>query len=147
MGGIIDRATVSLRIFGPELDPDEITYLLGCNPSHAHRAGEVVTTPSGRRRIERQGSWHLSTGESTATEIADQVSLLLSHVTVDLRVWHDITSRYQADVFCGLFLDGWNRGFTLPPSLLQQLGARHLAIGFDMYAPVDSWDSFVKQSE
>ena len=95
----------------------------------------------------RKGFWHLSTGESAPIDIVEQISHLLSQATSDLHVWKHITTHYQADIFCGLFLDGWNRGFTLPPDLLRKLGERDLAIGFDIYAPVDSWDSYADQSE
>jgi len=47
---------------------------------------------------------------------------------------------FDGDVFCGLLLDGWNRGFELSPDLLIKLANRNLRIGFDIYAPVDSWD-------
>ncbi len=140
MGGTIDRATVSLRIFGQDLEPDELTQLLGCHPSEAHRAGDVVTTVSGRTRVIRQGSWLLNTNESRRCEIAEQIADLLRQLTANLQVWQHITTQFQADIFCGLFLDGWNRGFTLPPEVMRQLSERQLAISCDIYTPADTWD-------
>jgi hypothetical protein len=38
-GGPIDDAAVSLKIYGDDLDPDQITGLLGVAPTHSHRLG------------------------------------------------------------------------------------------------------------
>lgn len=45
VGGPVDRVTVSLRVFGDDLDPVEVTTLLGCQPTEARRRGEVIPTP------------------------------------------------------------------------------------------------------
>jgi len=38
------------------------------------------------------------------------------------------------DIFCGVFLDDWNRGFDLPPQVLKMLSDRGITIGFDIYS-------------
>ena len=35
-GGKVDEATVSIRFFGDDLIPDELTKLLGCQPTEAY---------------------------------------------------------------------------------------------------------------
>jgi hypothetical protein len=38
-GGEVDKTSVSLRFFGDTLDPDEISNLLDCRPTHSYRSG------------------------------------------------------------------------------------------------------------
>ena len=53
----LNRTVASLRIFGDDLDPDEVTRLLGKRPDASERRGETVRAPSGRERVLRRGSW------------------------------------------------------------------------------------------
>jgi hypothetical protein len=53
----------------------------------------------------------------------------------DLTTWRTLTSRFSADVFCGLFMDQSNEGFSLGAETLRMLADRGLEIGFDVYDP------------
>jgi Domain of unknown function (DUF4279) len=132
----IDRSTISLRIFGRHLDPDTITSRLGYPPTAAARTGEQQVTSRGEIRTVREGYWRLESGPSDAVPIEVKVRSLLNRLTDDLAVWQDLTQQYRVDIFCGLFMDVSNEGFSLPPDLTQLLGERHLSIGFDIYGPV-----------
>jgi ribosomal protein L19 len=52
-----------------------------------------------------------------------------------LAVWKKIVAGYRIDLFCGLYLERSNRGITLAPKTLSELGARGIELGFDIYAP------------
>lgn len=133
-GGPVDSASVSLRIVGQDLDPLEISMLLGCEPTEAARTGDTLTRPNGRTRLVSKGFWRLRS-ERQATDLADQIESLLAKLTKDIAVWQSLTERFDVDLFCGLFLDATNRGVSLPAHLLTALGERRLRIGFDIYAP------------
>ena len=138
VGGPIDRCKVSLRIIGDDLDPDQISSLLECEPSSKTRKGEIVADDgTGRQRISPFGSWRLESTESEQVDLEEQVLKLLSRVIEDPEVWLRLTNQYKVDLFCGVFLDegSWNRGFSLSPGVLKELAERNLEIGFDIYAP------------
>ena len=135
----IDRSSVSIRFIGENLDPDELTRALGYPPAESIRP-KFHTITRGSKSQPPKGIWSVSYGESDGTDLEVKIEFLLGKLTSDLTVWNDITSKCDGDVFCGLFLDGWNRGFELSPDLLIKLANRNLRIGFDIYAPVDSWD-------
>ena len=42
---------------------------------------------------------------------------------------------YRVDLFCGLFLERPNRGVTLMPKTMTEIGVRGIKLGFDIYAP------------
>lgn len=133
-GGPVDSASVSLRIVGHDVEPTQISTLLGCESTEAARTGDVLTRPDGRTRSVSKGFWCLRS-DRQATDLADQIESLLAKLTSDLTVWRSLTDRFDVDLFCGLFLETTNRGIELPAHLLSALGERHLRIGFDIYAP------------
>src|SRR4051812_48271034 len=88
-GGPVDEAKVTLRLYGDELDPSDVTRLLGCSPTQSARTGETITNSSGVARTVRQGFWRLSSGRSDI-DIEDQIAILLTQLTSDLSVWGDL---------------------------------------------------------
>ena len=133
IGGPIDRVVVTLRLYGESLDPDEVTKMLGCQPTFAIRRGEVF--PRGRyRRFATTGMWHLHGDRPENEDLEVQVQFLLGRVTRDESVWEDLAQRFRIDMNCGVFLGAWNRGFELSVPLLTELSRRRLMIGFDVYS-------------
>jgi hypothetical protein len=131
-GGEIDRVSVSLRVAGEDLNPEFVSQLLGVTPTFAARKGE--RRKSGERDlVQRTGVWFLELPESSEWELADALTELLARLPGPGAVWDALAERYTLDMFCGVFLNSWNRGFALPPTLLQALGERHLEFGVDIY--------------
>lgn len=132
VGGPVDEVRVALRVMGDDLDPDEVSRLLGCQPTMARRKGEVVPGKV-RDRVWQSGIWTLGRTTRRAA-IEEEVRLLLAAVTDDLGAWRELCRRFRMDVFCGVFMEDWNRGFELSPATMKLLSERGLAIGFDIYA-------------
>jgi hypothetical protein len=138
IGGLVDRVTVSLRVFGDELNPEEVSRLLGCQPTKCRVKGEVIAgRHSGLRREARTGSWVLDSDDARSVRLDEQIVNLLARVTRDLAAWEEITERYKADLFCGLFLEEENRACRLSAEVLHRLAERGLSIGFDIYVVFD----------
>ena len=134
MGGPVDDFTATLRVFGDDLDPDEVTRALGVPPTASHRKGELHEPAPGRAYPRKHGSWRLASARD-APSLEAAVAGLLDILTPDLARWRDLTSRFTVDVFCGVFLRESNRGFELSPALARALADRHLTIGIDIYGP------------
>jgi hypothetical protein len=131
-GGPIDRACVSLRVFGESLVPDEVTQLLGCQPTESRCKGDVI--PDKRyHRVAKTGSWRLEGALAATTDIGEQLIALLAAVTSDLEVWNRLTAEFDVDIFCGVFLNVSNRGFSLTPQVSRMLSDRGIEVGFDIY--------------
>jgi hypothetical protein len=134
-GGAIDQCSVSLRFFGEDLDPDELTQRLGVQPSVAYRKGDIFR---GKRydRIYKTGSWRLQTEKSDIC-LEEQINLLFDKLPSDLEIWENLGSRFQADLFCGLWLKRWNRCLDFEVATLQRMAERRLSIGLDIYVSYD----------
>jgi len=72
--------------------------------------------------------------ENEDTPFDDQVHALLQLMSPDLDVWRQLTSRFRADIFVGVFLKTGNEGLNVSPETMRQLGARGIEIDFDIYA-------------
>lgn len=123
--------TASLRVFGDDLDPQEVTTLLGAEPTSAIRKGE----PRRSGAVARTSGWVLRVADRQPGDLEAQVIELLSRLTDDLDVWRRLSGRYDVSIFCGLFMDLGNEGLDFSPETLAALGVRGIAIGFDIYDP------------
>ncbi len=133
VGGDVDRITLSVRVAGDQLDPDEVTRALGAAPTFAARKGE--RRPSGGREvIQRTGVWFVEfQGAPVEWTLDEAIAALLDRLPADMAVWDELAAKYELDLFCGLHLGAWNRGFALPPGLLHRLAERHLELDVDIY--------------
>ncbi len=142
----INRSRASLRVFGDDLVPDEVSLLLGASPSQGYRKGDTRTF-SGRQTLRRTGMWLLVADERVPEDINGQVDELLSKLTDDLKVWQLLGSKFQVDLFCGLFMEESNEGFTISPRTLMALAERGIEPDFDIYAPSEDHEHEADQQE
>lgn len=129
----IHDATLTLRFFGDDLDPEELTARLGCPPDDYSVKGDTAVSESGASSVAATGRWLLRASDLYANDVEMQIAELLETLTDDLTVWHDVTMRYQADVVVGLFMQAGNENFTISPGAVGALAVRGLALHFDIY--------------
>jgi len=135
---VLSGSTASLRFFCDDLDPDELTKLLGCPPTKSESKGEeIVGKVTGQKRIARSSGWRLSAARRDPGDIDAQITEILDQLTDDKEVWQDLTARFRADIFCGLFMAEGNEGVSLTHETLEKLAARGLMIDFDIYDSSD----------
>lgn len=130
----IDHSSASLRFIGEGLDPNELLNRLEFHPS------EDATKPIVKTRGENIVVLSVGYRESGSRDLGIKIEAILSWFTRDLTVWKELSKQYRGEIFCGLFLNGWNRGFELSAELLMNISERNLLIGFDIYSPTDTWD-------
>ncbi len=134
LGGPVRKASVTLRVSGPNLDPAEITKGLGCDPTYTHLNGDAIPSTS---NVRKAGMWML---ELEGGRLEDQLTQLAKLVRVDLAIWKEVVRGLDVDVFCGLYLETENEGIEIEPTLLTWLGERGLSLGFDIYLDPDDDD-------
>lgn len=133
----IRRFTCSLRLSGNDLVPDEITRLLGSEPTKQYCKGEVQTFKSGRTRTYKYGFWSLDANDDSA-DPDEQIADILSRVSNDLSVWATL-SRFQPDLYCGLFLEGYTcHALILSGATQKLLGERGVELDVQIYPPLDN---------
>jgi hypothetical protein len=129
----IATTALTIRLAGDDLDPIEITRLLGAEPSSSSRMGDARQMASGRSIVARTGSWRLKSDDRTPGDLSTQIKAMLGKLTSDLEVWVALTSRFRCNCFCGLFMAETNEGLVLEPEVLAMLSARGLTLMLDIY--------------
>jgi len=131
----IARSTVSLRIFGDGLDPVGLSNLLHATRDESWRKGDDWIIRGRPPRTRRIGAWLLHSAAPKSAPFEEHLRDVLGRTTTDVAVWESVTRSFDADIFCGLFMDQLNEGFDIPADLLRILADRRLMIGFDVYGP------------
>lgn len=134
VGGPVDETRVTLGIHGPDVQPDEISAVLHCAPTSAHRRGDPRRpgTPAWP-----QGAWLLTVEGSAPVGPDEVIQQLLGRLPNDPGVWRQLNAKYTVRVTFGIFVGAWNRGFELSPASVRQLAALGVPVGFDIYADRD----------
>ncbi len=135
----VDKTSVSIRFSGEGLNPEEIGSSLRFKESEKTES-TINTLKSGKV------VWVITYLNQETIPLEKKIEELLVLFTNDINIWNEVTGIAKADIFCGLFLDGWNKGFELSPNTMRKLSDRKLKIGFDIYAPTDSWYKFTEES-
>jgi hypothetical protein len=123
----LDNTRVSIRFSGKDLDPKKLGEFLGFIESESTES-TVKRLKSGRVL------WSIRLQTNETLPLEKKVEALLGEFTKEINTWKRATKYIKADIFCGLFLDEWNQGFSLTPLLMKELSDRNLEIGFDVYS-------------
>jgi len=133
---------VSLRISGKKFDPSIITSELGMEPTQVRVEGQP--RPGGRSAWD-ESMWEYeaktSNEEREWQSLEQGLHALLSVFASRQATLREYQQRFKVSLFCGHFTSSFNGGPTLPPSLLEQLGAFGVELFLDTYCSQGSASS------
>ena len=130
----LHHSRASLRLFGDDLIPEEITELLGTQPSAWERKGGLSQPNAGGKVfVARRGGWRLCASRREPADLDAQVAELLGQLTTDLEVWRGLASRFKVDLFCGWFMHEGNEGISVSPATMRALADRGILLDIDLY--------------
>ncbi len=121
---------VSLRFFGDDLDPDEISSLLECEADTYCRKGSRFTQDGDPLEY---GYWGISSPKGSGESLSSLVADLLLRVSQDRSVWDDLNTKFSSDLLFGVFLNTVNEGLSLSENIISAIADRRLTINFDIY--------------
>jgi hypothetical protein len=142
IGGDFDETSVTLFVYSENLDRDEVSRLLGVQPTKAWNPGErhpLGNGRSGRTRIVDWGKWWLEI-DRNRNPVEPKIRKLLQQCTSDLEAWHKLASKYEVWLTISAHLDNWNRELDLAPDVLHLLSERRLMLKVDVYFDGDAID-------
>jgi|GEM_PF-1097883 len=135
IGGRFEETSVTLSVYSEELDREEVSSLLGTQPTKAWNSGElhpVGNGRSGKQRIVDWGKWWFSS-KRNCEPIETKIRQILQSCTGDLKAWQILTSKYDVWLTIAAYADNWNRELRLPADILQLLAERNLSLDIDAY--------------
>lgn len=120
---------------GHDLEPEEVSRLLGMEPTASHRRGDDRVGRPGERYSEySEGLWAWRPGVSESEPLAVHLLAVvdvLEPKTATLQRLRKMGLRM--DVFIGLFGPDTNFGFALSRELLGRVGRLGIDLEFDVY--------------
>lgn len=134
----ISRALATLRVIGSDLNPEEISSLLGGSPTRAHRKGDDLRkrkSPDAPVRSATAGLWAVEAQLAMPSDVNRQIADLLNELTDDLLVWKGLATRYRLSVYCAWFMEEGNEGEEISAETLLKLSARGISLHLDIYGP------------
>lgn len=133
----VHRTAASLRFHGDDLDPEEISRILGVQPTKGVKKGGTFTTPKGKEVVAWTGFWRLNAPDEYPRDLDKQVATLFAALSTDLEAWRALSLRFGGNIFVGLFLSGFNEEQSLSPTTTYAIGRRGLALDLDIYSGDD----------
>lgn len=130
VGGLVDETGVCLGVYGPDLDPDQVTSRIGCAPTSAHRRGD---RQGPRSPPYKEGAWLLEARGRAPTSAEQLIRQLLSKVPLDEALWEDLNSRFVVQLRIAVHFTGWNKGFDLTSGTVAAIAGVATTIVFDLY--------------
>jgi hypothetical protein len=137
IGGQVDRTVASFSLWGDTLDPDVVTAALQRAPSRAFKKGDPTPSTHRNPNLYRQrGTWQLTSTLPREVPLDRHLRHLLDQLSPHaIQIQAFVRDGYEAEFFCGLFLERWNRGSGLRPSTLSRIAALGASLGLDIYGP------------
>lgn len=136
--GPISETHLAVRFYGDDLDPDELSKLLGAQPDSAARKGEIIRSEkSGRERTAKTGRWTFRVERREPGDLDGQIRELFGALTPDLNTWRALATKYAPDLFVGLFMRDTNEGMEVSADCLAMLTERGVILSLDVYGPLD----------
>jgi hypothetical protein len=135
--GQLQKSAATLGFYGDDLDPEEISALLGVAPTVGVAKGGNWVTSLGAEKVAHTGSWRISADPCEPEDLNGQIQALLAPLTPDLGVWLALTRRFRGVIFCGLWMNTFNDGLQLSADVLGSLAERGLLLDLDLYATDD----------
>lgn len=141
MGGPFDRLFFEINIFGDDLDPNEITQMLGVPPSLCYRKDDE--RPKGSQYyktggwILRSGAVPLSDDDTGEVEFESWVKSLPGNKMI----WDDIQMRFTVSVRLVGYTDQWNADFLISSTTIMELAKRGLPLAIEPFLSLDEPDA------
>lgn len=136
-GGEIDAAEFSLDITSDDLQPTEITTLLGLQPTSHHLRGDAFGK---RGHTYKFGRWRYATARldfRAGRCFEEQFDDFVRALPDDPAIWERITTRFEAGILICLWMRTWNREFDISTFALGELARRRLRLHIDTYLESD----------
>jgi len=128
------RTGATFRVWGKDLDPDEVTAQLGITPSETFKAGDQRGKSKGA--IWKEGHWEISSEDHVSSKVLEtHIEWLLDQLEpVHVQFTNLLsTGGVSADIFCFWEFSTHNAGIILSPSLIRRLAKLNLELDLDIY--------------
>lgn len=121
----------TLRIYGDQLEPDELSRRLGLKPSESQTKGR----PTEQQGLASVGGWFLSSKRQIESrDVQRHLGWILDQISDREPVLKELQAQgFEMDVFCFWVSAHGHGGPELSHEIMQRPSSLRLKIGFDVY--------------
>jgi hypothetical protein len=132
-GGPVGWFSVALSLGGEDLDPAQISQILGVEPTRGHAKGDPVAGTD--RGVRRNGAWSraLKPGDTDEWDVGEVIRTLLADFPAPEEQWAQLPAGVSRRLRLGLELATANQGLSLAPDICAWLGQRGITVELDIY--------------
>jgi hypothetical protein len=123
------RSGARIKIFGRDLDPDEVTSRLGLTPTRVLRAGHPRPRTS---IVEKEGLWELKSDLPEDRDLAEHVASVLGKVVPLTHLVREMSGQYTVLLACIVHAPS-EPPLALSRDAVGQLAALGAEVDFDLY--------------
>lgn len=123
------RTHVSIRIFAPNLLPEDITQNLGLTPDHLHHQGDY---PRNNPKLSayKHGMWSLNSKVSEDQPLEVHLDNLLTILEPSQKFITSLAQHATVDLYCVLYSQN---GFQLSPQIMKRMAELSIIFGVVLY--------------
>lgn len=133
IGGHFDETIISLVVYAESLNHQNVTEMLGVNPTDAWNPGEPHAIGNkGKTKVSDFGKWILDSSRDR-DPINKKISGLLERCTDNLDNWRKLAEKYKIYILIVGHLENWNRGIDFDLQVLKMLVERNIELSLDIY--------------
>ena len=130
VGGSIADSIASLCLYSHDIDIKEISRLLECEPTEAHRRGDLLG--KSKKQAAPSGLWSLTAPRELPFE--EKLRFLVERTNNDKKVWNKLKISHRIHLRCAIFLHHWTEGVEIHSDLITEIGNRHWNLGLSVYS-------------
>ena len=134
----------SIRISSDILSPDEITALIGLEPTSTLKKGDRFMPGRPRSAIAVANIWILDSGLGSEYAVTSHLDVCLSRLEGREASLTEITTGAYIDVFLGFASESGQGGFTLDHARLNRLSRLPVSMTLDLYPSAADADRVVE---
>jgi hypothetical protein len=114
-----DTMHLELLLCGDDLDPDDVSRRMGCQPTRSRRAGERMHPAFGD--VSPVGTWRLEVRGDASAHASDLVDALLGRFPADPSFWQPLHRDFAMQLHLSLSTDAPDTGFILAEEALARI--------------------------
>lgn len=128
------KLDVELRIYGTQINSDQITNLIGIDPTHTWTLGEPIQKTSLRRK---ENAWCYSipmANEDDNWHLAEAVKRLLQVLLPQVGKIRQICKEFdlECEVSCGVYVTGQPPSMDFTPDVISNIAAFNATLDIDV---------------
>ncbi|WP_336789622.1 DUF4279 domain-containing protein [Paenibacillus sp. MMO-177] len=137
------KVMVYFSIFGEDFPVNEVTQLLGINPTNSHNKSDVIAKEenanvnSTKVHYRKETAWKLSTGYQESYDVKEQLDQILERLKYKSEIINQLKLKYKLECLFSIVIimeNGYTPGLHLDKEQIEFANSIKAEFDIDLYA-------------